>query len=205
MAQQRRGKLPLGLERYVDDLKKSEINWRVVLRRFIRQHIPNDYSFLKRSKRGSALDIYLPGVTKEKISIVVGIDTSGSIGQEELTKFLSEIIGIAKTFREVIDMRIMFHDVEVHGDYVVKNGSIPQIMAMKVKGGGGTSHRPLLDKIKKEIRDCRCLVSFTDGFSDIEEIDLKKYPYQKLFIINKKGNIPQIKIGEAMFIKLKDD
>jgi predicted metal-dependent peptidase len=193
------------MERYVDKLKEVEINWRVVLRRFIQQTIPSDYTWTKRSKKGYALDLYLPNVTKEKIDIVVGVDTSGSIGQEELTKFLSEIIGIAKTFREIIDMRILFHDVEVHGDYLVKNGSIPQIMAMKIKGGGGTSHKPLLEKIKKDIKDCKCLVSFTDGWSDIEHIKLDDYKFTKLFIINKNGSIPKTKKGEATFIKLKDD
>jgi predicted metal-dependent peptidase len=202
---QQRGKLPLGLERYVDKLKDVEINWRVVLQRFIQQSIPTDYTWSSRSKKGYALGIYLPSVIKEKIDIVVGVDTSGSIGQEELTKFLSEIIGIAKTFREVIDMRIMFHDVEVHGNYLIKNGNIPQIMAMTIKGGGGTSHKPFFEKVKKEVRDCKCMVSFTDGYSDIENMNLNDYKFSKLFIINKKGTIPKTKRGEAIFIKLKDD
>jgi predicted metal-dependent peptidase len=202
---QQRGKLPLGLERYLDKLKDVEINWRIVLARFIQQVIPSDYSWAKRSKKGYALDVYLPNITKEKIDIIVSVDTSGSIGQEELTKFLSEIIGIARTFREVIDMRVMFHDVEVHGNYLVRNGSIPQIMAMKIKGGGGTSHKPLFEKIKKEYRDCKCLVSFTDGWSDIEHMKLDDYKFSKLFVINKKGTIPKTKKGEAIFIKLKDD
>lgn len=200
---QQRGQLPAGMERYVDRLKEVEINWRVVLLRFIQQLIPRDYDWSHRSKKGYALNVYLPSVTKEKIKIVVGIDTSGSIGQEELTKFLSEIIGIARTFRENIDMRIMFHDVEVQADYLVKNGSIPQIMAMKIRGGGGTSHRPLFDKVKKEIRDCECLISFTDGFSDIENIDMSKYPFAKFFIINKDGMIPKIRKNEAIIIKLR--
>jgi len=202
---QQRGKLPLGMDRYVDKLKEVEINWRVVLRRFIQQVIPSDYTWSSRSKKGYALDFYLPNTTKEKIDIVVSIDPSGSIGNDELTKFLSEIIGIAKAFREVVDMRILFHDVDVQADYIVKNGSIPAIMAMKVKGGGGTSHKPLFEKIKKDIRDCKCLVSFTDGCSDIEDIKLDDYRFSKLFIINKNGMIPKKRKGEAIFIKLKDD
>ena len=202
---QQRGKLPKGLERYVDDLKKTEINWKVILRKFIQQTIPTDYSWIRPNKKSQAVGCYLPSTKKEKINIVVGIDTSGSIEKEDLIKFLSEIIGIAKTYKEVIDMRILFHDIEIHGDYVVKNGSIPQIMAMKPRGGGGTSHQELLDMIKKNIRDCKCLVSFTDGYSDIEEIKLNDYKFPKLFIINKKGMIPKIKKGDAMFIKLKDN
>jgi len=203
MAQQK-GKLPIGMSRYIDKLKDVEINWRIVLRRFIQQSIPNDYTFQKRSKRGAALNIYLPSVTKEKINIAVGVDTSGSIEQGELTKFLSEIVGIARAFREIIDMRIMFHDVEVQADYLVKNGNIPKIMAMTPKGGGGTSHIPLMDKVKKDIKDCKCLICFTDGWSDLEDINLKSYKFSKLFIINKNGNIPDIKKEEAIIIKLKE-
>jgi len=202
---QQRGSLPLGLERYVDDLKKAEINWRVVLRRFIQQVMPNDYTWLKSSKRGRALDIYLPSTIKEKINIAIGVDTSGSIEQKELTKFLSEIISIANTYKQFIDMRIFFHDFEVQNDYMIKNGNIGQIMAMKPRGGGGTSHKPLLEKIKKEMKNCKCVVCFTDGCSDIEEIKLKDYKFTKLFIINKHGMIPKVKKTDAMFIKLKED
>ena len=203
---QQRGRLPAGLERYVDELKKAEINWRVVLRRFIQQSIPNDYSWMKSSKRGRALGIYLPSTTKEKVSIAVGVDTSGSIEQKELTKFLSEIISIANTYKQMIDMRIFFHDFEVQSDYMIKNGNIAQIMAMKPRGGGGTSHKPLMEKIKKEIKDCKCLVCFSDGCSDIEEIKLNNYKFAKLFIINKHGEIPKgVPKGDATFIKLKED
>lgn len=202
---QQKGNLPLGMERYVDKLKKVEINWKVALRRFIQQTIAIDYTFMKRSNRGISLGIYLPGVKKEKINIVASVDTSGSIEEPELTRYLSEIIGIAKTFREVIDMRIMFHDEEVQADYMVKNGSIPQIMAMKPKGGGGTSHKHLLNTIKKEVRDCKCLVSFTDGYSDIQDIKLRDYKFPKLFIINKKGTIPKVKKGDATFIRLRNE
>lgn len=202
---QQRGQLPKGLERYVDKLKEAEINWRVTLMRYIQKHIPTDYTWSQRSKKSNALGIYLPNTIKDKITGVVSVDTSGSIEELELTKFISEILSIARTFRETIDMRIMFHDVDVQGDYFIKNGSIPQIMAMKIKGGGGTSHKPLFKKINEEVKDCRFVVCFTDGCSDIEDIKLDKYKFDKMFIINKKGIIPQIKKGSAIIIKLKGD
>lgn len=190
---QQRGDLPRGLERYVDGLKESEINWRVILRQFIQQFIPNDYTWMSRSKKGYALGIYLPDTTKEKIDIVISVDTSGSIEQPQLTKFLSEIIGIAKTFREILTMRILFHDEKVQADYTIKNGSIPEILKMQIKGGGGTSHKKVFKKIKEEIKDCKCLIAFTDGYSDIEEINMNNYNFAKLFIINKEGIIPKQK------------
>lgn len=204
MAQQR-GKLPLGLERYINKLKNFEINYKVILRRFIQQSIPMDYNWMKPSKKSIACGCYLPNTLKDKIDVVIGVDTSSSIEKKELTKFLSEVIGIAKSFREAINMRIMFHDTKVQADYMVKNGNIPKIMAIKPKGGGGTSHKDLLNKITKEVRNCKCLISYTDGYSDIEDLDLNSYRFPKLFIINKEGTIPKIKKGEAIFIKLKND
>jgi hypothetical protein len=46
-------------------------------------------------------------------------------------------------------------------------------------------------------------VSFTDGYSDLESINLGDYKFSKLFIINKNGTVPEVN-GEATFIKLKD-
>lgn len=159
----------------------------------------------KRSKIGQALGIYLPSLTKEKIDIVIGVDTSGSIGEEELTKFLSEMVAIARIYRDRVSMRVLFHDTEVQADYEIKNGNIAKILAMKIKGGGGTSHKYLFDKVKKEIRNCKCLISFTDGFSDIEDINLTDYRFRKMFVINKEGTIPKIKRNLAEIIKLKED
>ena len=201
---EQKGSMPLGVERYLDKLKKVEIKWRILLRKFIQQSIPIDYSWQKRAKKSISLGVYLPGYRKDKVTIAVGIDTSGSIGDPELAKFLSEIIGIANIFREEVDMKIMFHDTEVQAEYDIKNGSVAQILKMMPRGGGGTSHENLLDKASL-IKNCKCLISFTDGISDIEDLDLKKYKFPKLFIINKHGQIPRVNKGDAIFIKLKEE
>ncbi|MHA1855006.1 MAG: VWA-like domain-containing protein, partial [Promethearchaeota archaeon] len=106
---------------------------------------------------------------KENISVVIGIDTSGSIGQEELTEFLSEVVGIARTYNN-IKMRLLTHDYEIQDDYEVRNGNIKKIMNLKIHGDGGTSHKCVYDYIKQKKIDCRVLVLFTDGYSDLEEI-----------------------------------
>jgi len=54
-----------------------------------------DYSTWKRpSRRFIGMDVLMPSSISESVGeIVVGIDTSGSIGNDELNSFLTEIVG----------------------------------------------------------------------------------------------------------------
>ena len=40
-----RGNVPNGLERYIDELKKSQVNWKALLRRYLQATIPNDWTW----------------------------------------------------------------------------------------------------------------------------------------------------------------
>ena len=201
-----RGKLPMGMERYIDEIKKSQINWKVLLQRLIQSTIPIDFTYMRRGKKSIATKTYLPSVIKEKIDVCIGIDLSGSIGKEELTEFMSEVIGISKAYQNSITMRLLTHDIEVHNDYEITNGNIQKIKELKLKGGGGTSHEPIFKYINEKVRDCKAVVFFTDGYSDLENIDFNKHKWKKIFIINKQGNDDYLKgRSDCVCIKMKED
>ena len=145
----------------------------------------------------------MPDFDRERIEISIGIDTSGSIGQEELNDFISEIVGIAKAYKDKIEMTLYAHDTEVQSEHKVENGSIEKIKQLKIKGGGGTSHKDVMDRIAKDRRECKLAVFFTDGDSDLQDIDFGKYRYGKLFVLNKNGNDEQLKGKQAQVVKLK--
>lgn len=155
----------------------------------------------KKSKKSVACGCYLPDTLKEKISVWVAIDTSGSIGKEELSEFVTEIIGLARAYRERIDMRVITADAEVHTDYLVQNGNIDKIKKIKIKGGGGTAHKPVFDYITEKDRNAKCLIFFTDGYSDLESLDYNKYKFGKIAIINKNGTSEWVK-GKERFVKV---
>ncbi len=201
-----RGKLPMGMERYIDEIKKSQINWKVMLQKLIQATIPRDYTYMKRGKKSMATKTYFPSVTREKIDICIGIDLSGSIGKDELTEFMSEVIGMAKAYQNSITMRLLTHDVEVHNDYEITNGNIAKIKKLKLKGGGGTSHEPIFKYIDEKVRDCKAVVFFTDGYSDLEGIDFSKHRWKKIFVINKNGDDECVKgRSDCVCIKMKAD
>jgi len=164
-----RGLLPAGMERLIDGLLESKVDWRHKLYRFMTNQIMYDFTYSRPHKKSISTGVYMPSILREKIEIVVHIDTSGSIGQKELTEFVSEICSIARSFNN-ITMDLIFGDAELQGHYEVSNGNIDTIMNMKIKGGGGTSHSFVKTWLEENKPNCKCLISLTDGFSDIQSV-----------------------------------
>jgi predicted metal-dependent peptidase len=164
------GKLPAGMQRQYDELHKSKLNWRAIIRRTVASKIPFDYSYVRPSRRYIVHDLYLPVVVGEKIKVICSIDTSGSISEKELSSFISEMIGISRSF-SFVEFVILTHDVEVHDDITIADNTIRKLRSIKVHGGGGTSHKPLFKYIKKNRKkwNTKLLVSFTDGYSDFPD------------------------------------
>lgn len=199
-----KGDVPKGIELLLGKLHEEKINWKVLLQRYIVNQLPFDYSWEKPNKKSVSVGVYLPYVLKEKIDVVIGIDVSGSIGQKELTDFLSEIIGIAKAFQERIDMKLITHEVNIVNEFEIKNGNIEKIKNLKINGGGGTAHHNLFNHIKEKIRNCKCGIFLTDGYSDLDKIKFGDYNFDKFFVISKSGEDKQLKNKECQIIHLKN-
>lgn len=196
-----RGNVPVGMERLIGKLFESKIKWKQLLTRYIQNSIPSDYSWSKCSKKSISCKIFLPSEIKERIEIFVCVDLSGSIGQDEMTEFLSEICGIAKTYREKIKFHLWTHETEVNDKYIVENGSVKKILSLKLHGGGGTSHIDCFEQLRKE-KDCKVCIFFTDGFSNLNEIDFNKNKFESIFVISKNGSDEQLKGKKVKVIKL---
>jgi predicted metal-dependent peptidase len=199
-----KGNVPAGIERLVGQLSEAKIGWREILQRYVQRAIPYDYTYSNPSKKSVATGYYMPNTIKDYIDVVVAVDTSGSIGQEELKEFLSEIVGIAKAFSTRVKMRLLTHDVKVWDDLLIQNGNIAKINELKVKGGGGTSHKEVLDYVNEKYKTTRLLICFTDGDSDLDEIDDGKYRFDKVFVISENGHDNQLRDFKAHIIKLRD-
>lgn len=183
------GKVPAGIERLIGDLHKEKINWREYLKKYILNYIPYDYTYSKPNKKSVSSGFYMPDMIREKIEVVIGIDVSGSIGEKELNDFISEIVGMAKAYKNKIDMTLITHETDVNDVYKVENGNIDKIKQLEIKGGGGTAHEKVFEYIKNNIRDCVVAVFLTDGCSDLENINMRDYRFDKIFAISNGGNI----------------
>lgn len=157
---QKAGRLPGDCDRAVKSSRESETNWREILRRFVEQTVPSDYSWTQPNRRYISAGIYLPGVVRENMPrLAIGIDTSGSIGQHELDLFASELTQILHEARpEAID--VYYCDTAVNRTETF-SADDPEIK-LNACGGGGTLFQPVFDRIADGDEQPAALIYFTD-------------------------------------------
>ena len=196
----RKGDLPLGLERLVNKtIEPPKINWRSILKNYIVSQIPADSTYSRPGRKSTAVGCYLPSIKREGLSVVIIIDTSGSISNKDLKDFLSEIIGISKSFNNV-NMRLITVDYKVHEDLEIANGNVNKIMSMKFKGGGGTSFKIPMDYVKEKYPKTKLAVFLTDGYGD--EFNKKDYQFKLIWALTKSSS-RQLVEGSGRIVELK--
>jgi predicted metal-dependent peptidase len=161
------GKTGSGGDRDLVDLLKPQIDWREVLREFVVTTCSgNDYSTWQRpNRRYVSAGVYMPSGISESIGeLVIAIDTSGSIGQAELSRFLTEVKEICDTVHPD-KVRILYWDTEVCGDEKYEMHELDDLVkSTKPKGGGGTMIECVPEYMTKEgVKPQACIV-LTDGY-----------------------------------------
>ncbi len=186
------GKLPGDLEQQVRDLLEPRVDWRRVLYRFILQTAKFDYSYARCNRRYVSQGIYLPGVQSERIeNLVIAIDTSGSITDEQIRMFLSEVNAITLQFQ--ITWKLLTCDSEVQDAYDVE-GSI-DLDRVQIRGRGGTDFRPVFQWIESSGTAPIGLVYLTDGIGEFPEA---APPYPVLWALTGSAGVP---FGETLVLE----
>ena len=161
------GKMGSGGDRDLEELLKPQVDWREVLREFITSTCTgSDYSTWRRpNRRYVATGHYLPsGITEQVGELVIAIDTSGSIGSAELTRFLSEVKGICDTVHPE-RIRLLYWDTEVCADETYDTHELDNLASStKPAGGGGTSVDCVPEYITKHSINAQAAIVLTDGY-----------------------------------------
>jgi len=161
------GKGGAGLDRELGDLLAPKVDWREVLREFVKATCANkDTSSWRRvNRRFLSTGTYMPSMIGEKVGhLVVAIDTSGSIGGPELDEFLSEVKGIAEEVSpECVDLIYWDGDVAAHEKY--SGAEVSNIVSStKPRGGGGTDPSCVSKYLKDENIKPEAIIVLTDGY-----------------------------------------
>jgi predicted metal-dependent peptidase len=161
------GKTGSGGDRDLEDLLKPQVNWREVLREFITDTCAgSDYStYNKPNRRYLSLDLIMPSGISEKVEeLVLAIDTSGSIGQRELTTFLSEVKAICDTVKPS-KVRVLYWDTQVCRDEKYEMDDLDKLVqSTKPKGGGGTEVSCVPQYMAEHGIKPQATIVLTDGY-----------------------------------------
>jgi predicted metal-dependent peptidase len=156
---QRKSSVPLGLERLAKKLKAKNVDWKFELYNAINRHMRNNYAFMPPNKKHIYRGIALPSLTSDTLSLVVAIDTSGSIKDDILGAFIEEFKTIMQNFPSV-KIELIIADAKVQAHYSFQGG---EKMDFALKGGGGTDYRPVFEFVDANFPMSSMLLYFTDG------------------------------------------
>jgi predicted metal-dependent peptidase len=155
------------LDRDLLDLLEPKIDWREMLREFVKStcHAKDTSSWRRVNRRFLSMGTYMPSLIGEKVGhLVVAVDTSGSVGQEELSGFLTEVRGIAEEVKpSQVDLIYWDSHVAAHEEYT--EGMVGDIInSTKPRGGGGTSPSCVSAYLKEKQIKPECIIVLTDGY-----------------------------------------
>jgi predicted metal-dependent peptidase len=166
------GKMGGNVSREMQDLLTPKVNWKDALRDFVKTSTQgkDQTTWRRLHKRYIGLDIIMPSSYDEKVgSIVVAVDTSGSIGNAELAQFLGEVKSICDEVNpEKIDL--LYWDTEVAGHETYQGAELANVTDVtQAKGGGGTSPECVPHYMRKENLDPECVIMLTDGYIGMQD------------------------------------
>jgi predicted metal-dependent peptidase len=151
--------MPLGLERLAKKVKAKDIDWKFELYNAINKHMRNNYAFMPPNKKHLYRGVALPSLASDTLSLIVAIDTSGSIREDVLGGFIAEFKTIMTNF-PTISIELLIADAKVHSHHSFIGG---ENMDFALKGGGGTDYRPTFEFIEQNFPTATMLLYFTDG------------------------------------------
>ena len=155
------------LDRDLLELLEPKVDWREMLREFVKStcHAKDTSSWRRVNRRFLSTGVYMPSLIGEKVGhLVIAVDTSGSVGQEELSGFLTEVKGIAEEVKpSQVDLIYWDSRVAAHEEYTESMvGDI--VSSTKPRGGGGTSPSCVSEYLKEKAIEPECVIVLTDGY-----------------------------------------
>jgi len=176
------GKVPAGIERMFADILNPVLDWKDILRKFIVQIVPFDFTYTRPSKKSYSVGFYMPREIREHVELVIGVDSSGSISDEEYAEFLSEIYHLVRQF-ECVRATVIICDAAIQEVIEIDENFDPH--CVKGRGYGGTDSLPVYKWITEEKQDnVKILVYLSDGYINIPD---KEKPFPTLWIITSQG------------------
>ena len=160
-----RGTMPGGLIEAIDGRNQPVVDWKETLSAFV-SDMGNNFepTWSRVNRRMMDSGYYFAGMKREGVNdLVIALDTSGSVSNDEIKQFCSEALDILDLFE--CDVTFIPCDSRVGLVQSFESGDLPdECSDFKVTGRGGTSFAPVFDWVKDNMSvDPTALIYFTDG------------------------------------------
>jgi len=177
------GKMGGAMARMVDHLLQPRLPWRMLLSRYMTMVARDDYTYMRPSSRRGDPAVY-PSLRSAQLNIVVALDISGSISNNEINEFMSEVDSIKAQMRARITLLVC--DSKLDGPWLFEpwdEFSMPK----KFKGGGGTSFKPVMEWAQAQDEAPNLIVYFTDAQGEFPE---KEPAFPVVWLVKGKTPVP---------------
>jgi len=178
------GRLGGTLARMIDAMLEPRLPWRNLLAHYLSQRARDDYSYMRPSRReGSAI---LPSLRSHQIELVVALDTSGSVRDQEISEFLAEVSALKGQLRA--HLTLLPCDEEIRSSEIQRFQPWEEITPPgQIQGGGGTDFRPVFEWVAQQDLRPDALVYFTDAEGDFPELP-PEFPV--IWLVKGRAKVP---------------
>jgi len=155
------GKMPGSFSSLVESMTMTKVPWEQVLARFVDETSDKDYDWMVADENYINDDIYIPSLHEPKIGKgAIFFDTSGSVSDEDFTKFKGGLYGILSAY----DMEVFCAEVDyvVQKHYTITSADLAGLV-VEFAGRGGTSFDAGFELIKDQDLKPKFVIYFTDG------------------------------------------
>jgi predicted metal-dependent peptidase len=172
----------------LDELLPPKFNWKNYIRRFTGV---STKIYTKKTRRKD--NVKFPDNPALKIKMrqkmLLGIDTSGSVSNEELKEFMNEIYHL---YKAGVDIHILQCDTVIRSSKAYDGK-----FELEIAGRGGTSFDPVLEFYAQH-KEYTSLVYFTDG-----ECSTSLKPTKPvLWVISEQSSMPEELPGKTIKLEL---
>ena len=154
----KKGEVPSSIERFFSIDYVRKIDWREELKSALDRYFRDDYTLLPPSKKLLSYGIYLPSSISQTFRLVIAVDSSGSVNEELLNSFLSEVNFLMSLVQNYA-IELLVCDDKIHSHKTFYTGDS---LDVELKGGGGTDFRPVFRFVEENFDDVKLLLYFTD-------------------------------------------
>lgn len=154
------------MQRILGVVKQSEIDWKDELRSMLTDASRNDYSYRRYSRRFIGQGLYLPSLYSEDLGTLgVGIDTSGSMTDEQLAQIQAEMRTIIEDCVPSCTI-VVYCDLNINRvEHFFKGEELKLTMC----GGGGTDMRKITNYFDAVETPLAGVIIFTDLYTPFPE------------------------------------